>query len=229
MKTKSLITSLAMLAFVFGAQREVSVAGQSQKKKPPAQETYTITQLDIGANVASSGQLISDNGVVAGNLQDGSFNSFVWSAQTGFVVLTLGGTGSLVSGVSPNGIVTGAADTPGGTEVLGFIWTPAGGLVTIGDLGGGYTIPQGLNSSGVVVGNSNTPEGREHAFMWTAAGGMVDLDPTGLDDSAGRFVTEDGSLIIGSIFADTGWRIFAWTETTGLVDIGTLGRDMLPE
>ena len=103
-------------------------------------QTYTITQLDTGANVASSAQLISDNGVVAGNLQDGSAFSFVWSAQTGFVVLTLGGTESLVTGVSVNGIATGAADTPGG-ELLGFIWTPAEGLVTIGDLGGGHTIP----------------------------------------------------------------------------------------
>ena len=155
-KTKSLISGLAMLALVIGAQRGVTAAGDSQKKKPPAQDTYTITQLDVGANVSSTGQWISDNEVVAGNLQDGSFFSFVWSAQTGFVVLTLGGSGSLVSGMSPNGIVTGAADTPGETEVRGFIWTPANGLVTIGDLGGGYTVPQGVNSSGVVIGNSIT-------------------------------------------------------------------------
>ena len=66
-------------------------AGDSAKTR---QQTYTITQLDSGANVASSAHLISDNGVVAGNLQDGSDFSFVWSAQTGFVVLTLGGGGS---------------------------------------------------------------------------------------------------------------------------------------
>ena len=113
MKTKSLISGLAMLALVFGAQREVTAAGDSQKKKPPAQDTYTITQLDIGANVASTGQLISDNQVVAGNLQGDSLFAFAWSAQTGFVVLTLGGSSSLVSGISANGIVSGAADTPG--------------------------------------------------------------------------------------------------------------------
>ena len=229
MKTKSLISGLAMLALVIGAQRGVTAAGDSQKKKPPAQDTYTITQLDVGANVASTGQWISDNEVVAGNLQDGSLFSFAWSAQTGFEVLTLGGSSSLVSGISANGIVSGAADTPGGTEVLGFIWTAADGLVTIGDLGGGYTVPQSVNSSGVVVGDASTAERRDHAFVWTAAGGIVDLDPTGLDDSAGRFVTEDGSLIIGSIYAATGWRIFAWTKTAGLTDIGSVGRDMLPE
>ena len=114
MKTKSLISGLAMLALVFGAQRGVTAAGDSQKKKPPAQDTYTITQLDIGANVASTGQLISDNQVVAGNLQGDSLFAFAWSAQTGFVVLTLGGSSSLVSGISSNGIVSGAADTPGG-------------------------------------------------------------------------------------------------------------------
>jgi len=140
-----------MLALVLSAQRGATAAGDSQKTKPLVQDTYTITRLDTGTNVASSGQLISDNGVVAGNLQDGSSFSFVWSAQTGFVVLTLGGSGSLVSGMSPNGIVSGAADTPGETEVLGFIWTPANGLVTIGDLGGGYTVPQCVNSMAPVT------------------------------------------------------------------------------
>ena len=110
--------------------------------------------------MASSGQLISDNQVVAGNLQGGSLFAFAWSAQTGFVVLTLGGSSSLASDISANGIVSGAADTPDGTEVLGFIWTPANGLVTIGDLGGGYTVPQSVNSSGVVVGDAITAEGR---------------------------------------------------------------------
>ncbi len=179
-------------------------AGDSGEQKPQAEQAYTITQLDTGANVASSAHLISDNGVVAGNLQEDS--GFVWSAQTGFVVPTLGGTESLVTGVSVNGIVTGAADTPGG-ELLGFIWTPAEGLVTIGDLGGGHTIPADVTSSGLVVGSSSIPGGPEHAFMWTRAGGIVDLDPTGLVDSTGLFATENGSLIIGSIFAETGWRI----------------------
>jgi probable HAF family extracellular repeat protein len=207
----------------------VTAADDSPKKKPPAPDTYTITQLDIGANVASTGQLISDNQVVAGNLQGGSQFAFAWSAQSGFVVLTLGGSSSLASDISANGIVSGAADTPDGSEVLGFIWTPANGLVTIGNLGGVYTVPQSVNSSGLVIGDSTTADGRDHAFMWTGAGGMVDLDPTGLVDSAARFVTEDGGLIIGSIYAAAGQRVFAWTTTTGLVDIGTLGRDMLPE
>ncbi len=159
MKTKSLISGLAMLALVIGAQRGVTAAGDSQKKKPPAQDTYTITQLDIGANVASTGQLISDNQVVAGNLQGDSRFAFAWSAQTGFVVLTLGGSSSLASDISANGIVSGAADTPGETEVLGFIWTPANGLVTIGDLGGGYTVPQSVNSSGLVIGDATHGRG----------------------------------------------------------------------
>src|SRR4030095_12316096 len=93
--------------------------------------------------------------------------------------LTLGGGGSLVSGMSPNGIVTGAADTPGRTEVRGFIWTPASGLVTIGDLGGGVTIPQGLSrgtlggshsnglfvtEAGAIIGVSGVNGHRTHAF-----------------------------------------------------------------
>jgi len=48
--TKSLISGLAMLALVCSAQRGVTAADNSQKKKPPAPATYTITQLDAGAN-----------------------------------------------------------------------------------------------------------------------------------------------------------------------------------
>jgi probable HAF family extracellular repeat protein len=229
-KTKTRIASLLLVALVTLAAREGNAApGSSPKKKPPVADTFTITQLDAGANVpGSSGDLVSDNGVAAGNLQGGALFTYAWSAQTGFVVLTLGGTASLVSAITPNGIVSGAADTPNQSEVRGFIWTPASGLVTIGDLGGGYTVPQSLNSHGLVVGDAINAAGHDHAFMWTEAGGMVDLDPASLDDSAGRFVTDDG-LIIGQINAATGERVFEWTEQAGLTEIPSLGRDMAPE
>ena len=48
-KTRTLISGLALLAVVIGARPEVSAAGESGTKKPPAEQTYTITQLDAGA------------------------------------------------------------------------------------------------------------------------------------------------------------------------------------
>ena len=152
-------------------------AGDSGEQKPLGEQTFRVTQLNAGRSVASSAHLISDNGVVAGNLQDGSDFSFVWSAQTGFVVLTL------VFHRRQRERHRDRRRRYAGGELLGFIWTPAEGLVTIGDLGGGHTIPADVTSSGLVVGSSSIPGGPEHAFMWTRAGGIVDLDPTGLVDS----------------------------------------------
>ena len=159
MKTKSLISGLAMLALVFGAQRGVTAAGDSQKKKPPAQDTYTITQLDIGENVASSGQLISDNQVVAGNLQDGSLVRLRLERADRLRRPHAGREREPCQRHELERHRHRRRRYARGTEVLGFIWTPANGLVTIGDLGGGYTVPQGVNSSGVVIGDSTPPRG----------------------------------------------------------------------
>jgi probable HAF family extracellular repeat protein len=115
--------------------------------------------------------------------------------------------------MSPNGIVTGAADTPGRTEVRGFIWTPASGLVTIGNLGGGVTIPQGLKrgtlggshsnglfvtEAGAIIGVSGVKGHRTHAFVWTEAGGMVEMP------SLGRFESVDAASPTGAF---TGFTI----------------------
>jgi probable HAF family extracellular repeat protein len=206
-KPKSMIAPMVILSLAVGAQGRVRAAGD-QTAKPPKQGNYSLTQLDAGTDLAPTVvQHMSDNGVVAGDALSPVDKSFAWSAQTGLVLLTLGGSHSVETAVSSNGIVTGASGTTGDAAVRGFVWTVAGGIAEIGNLGGEFTVPQSVNSSGVVVGDSMTSDGRAHAFVWTASGGMLDLDPAGTDSSA-RWVTENG-LVIGSIATETGHSVFA--------------------
>ena len=227
MKPKSVISWLVILTLAIGVPRGVTAAGDSLKK-PTRPGSYTLTQLDDETSVANSVvQYISDNGVAAGDAISPEFMSFAWSADTGLVLLTLGGSTSVATAVSPNGIVTGASATVGDAAVRGFVWTVSGGIAEIGNLGGGFTTPQDVNSSGVVVGDAITSDGRTHAFVWTASGGMVDLDPSGVDSGA-RFVTEDG-LIVGSIYTETSQSVIAGYAATGMKGIGSLGTFMSPD
>ncbi len=166
MKPKSMIAPMVILSLAVGAEGRVTAAGD-QAAKPTKQGGYSLTQLDAGTDLAAASvvQHMSDNGVLAGDVLSPVDKSFAWSAQTGLVLLTLGGSHSIETAVSPNGIVTGASDTTGDAAVRGFVWTVAGGIAEIGNLGGEFTVPQSVNSSGVVVGDSMTSDGRTHAFV----------------------------------------------------------------
>src|SRR4051794_37101701 len=99
---KSLAPLVVMLAVAIGAERSTTAA-PGPKAKPGR---YTLTQLDAAAPQPRSGaQMISDNGVVAGNGGEPAYNGFAWSEDTGWVELTLGGSQYIATGISPNGIV----------------------------------------------------------------------------------------------------------------------------
>ena len=101
MKPKSVISWLVILTLAIGVPRGVTAAGDSLKK-PTRPGSYTLTQLDDETSVANSVvQYISDNGVAAGDAISPEFMSFAWSAGTGLVVLTLGGSLTQADAKSP--------------------------------------------------------------------------------------------------------------------------------
>jgi hypothetical protein len=99
-KPKSVISWLVILTLAIGVPRGVTAAGDSLKK-PTRPGSYTLTQLDDETSVGTSvAQMISDNGIVAGDAIPQS-QSFAWSAGTGLVVLTLGGSLTQADAKSP--------------------------------------------------------------------------------------------------------------------------------
>jgi len=167
---------------------------------------------------------LSWNGEVA--VGSSTFGAFRWSASTGVSLLgTLGGNESFALGVSADGtVVTGAADSPGGTQLFleAFRWTltnPATGegqMVGLGDLPGGdqYSVGTGISADGsVIVGGASSAASLAggfscgydpfrcdyEAFRWTQAGGMQALGDLagGSYQSLAWGVSADGRVVVG--------------------------------
>lgn len=130
------------------------------------------------------------------------------------------GAYSAAQGVSADGsVVVGYSMSDPGDQA--FRWTPAGGMVGLGDLSGGsfFSDAYGVSADGqVVVGQSASLSGSQ-AFRWTAAGGMVGLGyiPGGNNVSIALASSADGSLIVG--YSSPGGDVaFMWDPSNGMRD-----------
>jgi probable HAF family extracellular repeat protein len=137
---------------------------------------------------------------------------------------TLGGDGSLASGVSADGsVVVGIAYNADG-QYRAFRWTVDGGMQDLGTLGGRYSRAYGVSADGsVVVGVAQNAAGWPRAFRWTVDGGMQDLGTLGGRWSEAYDVSADGFVVVGwSPNAARQYRAFRWTVDGGMQDLGTL-------
>ncbi len=125
----------------------------------------------------SSAYGVNNAGTVVGygNIGNGLFRGFVWTASGGLEELgTFGGNNSYATAINGSGEVVGHASLSSGYENA-FI--EVGGVMTdLGSLGGGSSYAYGINDSGVVVGygwvvGCNDP----HAFVYMN-GVMLDLN-----------------------------------------------------
>jgi probable HAF family extracellular repeat protein len=104
---------------------------------------------------------------------------------------TLGGSSSTAFGINNAGQVVGFSNPSSGPP-LAFLWTEAGGMVSLGALGGlvPFSSASDINDLGHVVGQTSTATNDNHAFLWTPAGGMVDLGTLGGTNSSARAINE---------------------------------------
>jgi len=130
---------------------------------------------------------------------------------------TLGGGGSLATGVSADGsVVVGVTENAAGkwrvfdSVVVGEAWNVVWQMPVFGS---------------VVVGWDENAAGEWRAFRWTEARGMQDLGTLpGSDESVAWGVSADGSVVVGSAQNAAGWvRAFRWTAAGGMQDLGTPG------
>src|SRR5688500_1400501 len=107
---------------------------------------------------------------------------------------------SYAYGLSPGAtVVVGESHVTGSSEA--FRWTPATGMVGLGDLSGGSinSLAYAASSNGsVIVGRGTTAAGRE-AYRWTSGTGMVSLGDFagGPVESFATDVNADGSVVVG--------------------------------
>jgi probable HAF family extracellular repeat protein len=141
--------------------------------------------LDLGVppgSVSAFGIAINDSGEIVGYFitQNFKYQSFMWTKAHGAKLLPLlpGGTQNFASGISPQGLIVGFADsgTSGGKN-RAVIWNLTRKIHDLGTLPGG--ISSGLyamNDLGQAVGNSTTSSKEIHAVLWTKSGGLQDLN-----------------------------------------------------
>jgi len=132
------------------------------------------------------------------------------------------GETSYAMAVSADGtVVVGRTfGVPGGQGDRAFRWTPATGMVSLGN---GFA--SGVNADGSVVVGWWQPKG---AFRWTQASGMVSLGTlSGFISSVATGVNADGSVVVGNAVGlrfqnELFFRGFRWTQATGMVSLGTV-------
>ena len=169
----------------------------------------------------------ADARVVIGDSARGGFGSHEamhWTLAEGMSPLGSGTSNAL--GVNGRGtVITGAYVIPN-SSTEAFVWTPATGMIGMGDLPGGkfQSSATGVTADGrVIVGWSDSSNGWE-AYRWTVETGMVglgDLDG-GIFRSGATNISADGLVIVGSSISHNGTEAFRWTAETGMVGLGDL-------
>jgi probable HAF family extracellular repeat protein len=196
--------------------------------------------IDLGASTDpsvpgyTSAAAVNEAGQVVGSAADGmTASAFSWTQTGGMITFGPGGSSSGALGANGSGQVVG--NSAGGMlfRSAAYLWTPAGGVVSVGTLpGGGSTYGRAVNDAGQVVGDASTDSFYPyptHAFSWTQAGGMVDLGTiggSGLNGASSRaFAVNNAGEVVGesTYLGYVEHHAFSWTQAGGMVDLGTLG------
>jgi probable HAF family extracellular repeat protein len=131
---------------------------------------------------------------------------------------TLGGSGSVGTGISASGQVTGYTYTKAG-PVHAFLYSN-GTMQDLGTLGGAESRAFGINSSGQVTGGADLAgDATSHAFIYSA-GSMKDLGAFGEGGSGGNGINASGQ-VTGSWAGPNGDHAFLYSDGT-MHDLGTL-------
>ena len=177
--------------------------------------------LDVGGEVAA----ISFNGsVLAGKMDHATARNEAFrrsggsNTGLGFLATPDSNSQSAVSDMSSDGsVIVGISFTP--DLFVGFRWTMAGGMVSLGDLANNATAVSGTGD--VIVGRIRGVNPYS-VYIWTEATGVIalfDPEPDSYIDS--RDISTDGKTVVGNMQPEhpsggsggrRGWR---WTKASG--------------
>jgi probable HAF family extracellular repeat protein len=173
---------------------------------------------------------IDREGRVAGTLIGAGSNvfshAFFWTPQTGPLDIGTLDVYSYATGSNDRGAVVGYSGGDGPFDILGFLWTRAGGIRNVGTLPDEFTLAADVNNLGHVVGATPfstapfPPVYYVHAFVWTPETGPIDLG-TGTGDRSTAAAINDHDMVIGHVLDfPVLYHGFVWTRDMGLVEIG---------
>ncbi|HTE20140.1 MAG TPA: hypothetical protein VK689_17385 [Armatimonadota bacterium] len=180
-----------------------------------------LTLIPLPAGASGEPVDVNKHGQVAGTWYSAQgARAFVWDRKAGFRDLSdlgggAGGRAVHAAAINDHGWVVGSEGQPGGRGVVSvqtpFLWTPAGGMRSLGSLGGQIARATDVNARGEVVGEGQTAGGAFRAFVWSETEGMRVLDASG-DESLAMAINDRGD-VLGNVFTrGTGWKATVWTR-----------------
>jgi probable HAF family extracellular repeat protein len=186
-----------------------------------------ISGLDLGTLGADAEGLDIDNaGQIVGqfftDLARSRPEPFFWTAAGGMTdLLRVGLVSGRANAINDRGQIVGVwADN------RGFVWSPSGELVDLGDLPGGFdTEALAINGLGHVAGAANA-HCCARGFVWTPEDGLVDPGTLGGGARGETWATgiNDLDQVVGrspNVCCEE--HAFVWTRQLGMVDLGALG------
>ncbi|GBC91855.1 hypothetical protein HRbin15_00314 [bacterium HR15] len=154
---------------------------------------------------------------------------FRWRTDGTTDSMVVNGVGLFAEGISADGQTvvgnyrTTLVDRFGAVDYA-FVWTPSGGLRSLGTLpNGGSSTAHAVSGNGVVVvGEARNRDSWWRAFRWTSSTGMQELGTLGGPMSAAYAASYDGSVIVGKSLINSSSaseRAFRWTTKKKLQDL----------
>lgn len=139
---------------------------------------------------------------------------------------TLGGRGSLGTGINDRGQVVGWSETTSLGNYHAFITNSSGNMVDLGTLGGDRSQAQDINNSGQVTGWAELVpnDGSNHAFVTDSNGAMTDLGSLrGSEGMSRGNAINDSGQVTGATEIGNG-RMDAFISDAGgqMIDLGVL-------
>jgi probable HAF family extracellular repeat protein len=180
--------------------------------------TYALT--DLGFGIAYG---INDAGLVVGG--GGPTGAFTWDSSHGRQNLEPFGITDPQSdayGVSPNGLIVGAAEPFRDSPRHAFLYDH-GAVTDLGTFGGALSAARGVNDAGQVVGWAYTDVGTTHAFLWDSQNGLQDLSPDWNPASSASAINSSGLIPGSTCCDDRGSHAVVWDSTGGMSDIASGG------
>ncbi len=153
----------------------VTVTDFDTVSTPIAFRAFTWTQSggfvplrSLGGNM-TEGMAINDTGLVVGYSTStaGFQRAAAWNPTGDIFDIGLGGSWSIASAVSGDGVVIGNSNVVGDATQHAFMWTSQVGTVDLGTLGGSGSWVYAVNSKNRIVGSASLPgDLASHAVLW---------------------------------------------------------------